>query len=201
MHESIARAVGTAGTAVVFAGCTVVVALVSLVVAGIPLVVGARLHRGGGGGTAVLAAITLLPALMSLAGRFINSIALAGPPAPLRRPGEGRNVGTLVELHHPPAVGFGRDRRTDPDTADHPGAHPPPRPGGHRQTSPSTMERKAYDLMAAGFGPGYNGPLIVAVALAPNAKADPAVTAQENQLKQLQNVGGSPRGCSASSRR
>ena len=38
MHESIARAVGTAGTAVVFAGCTVVVALVSLAVAGIPLV-------------------------------------------------------------------------------------------------------------------------------------------------------------------
>ena len=55
------------------------------------------------------------------------------------------------------------------------------------QTSPSTMERKAYDLMASGFGPGYNGPLIVAVALAPSAKADPAVTAQENQLKQLQN--------------
>ena len=38
LHESIARAVGTAGTAIVFAGCTVVVALVSLVVAGIPLV-------------------------------------------------------------------------------------------------------------------------------------------------------------------
>ncbi len=55
------------------------------------------------------------------------------------------------------------------------------------QTPSSTMERRAYDLMQQGFGPGYNGPLIVAVALTPAAKADPAVTAQENQLKKLQN--------------
>ena len=38
MHESIARAVGTSGTAIVFAGSTVVVALLSLMVTGIPLV-------------------------------------------------------------------------------------------------------------------------------------------------------------------
>ena len=55
------------------------------------------------------------------------------------------------------------------------------------QTPSSTMERRAYDLMQQGFGPGYNGPLIIAVALTPAAKADPAVTAQENQLKKLQN--------------
>ena len=54
------------------------------------------------------------------------------------------------------------------------------------QTDPATMERRAYDLMANGYGPGYNGPLLVAVALTPAAKADPAVLAQENQLKQLQ---------------
>ena len=54
------------------------------------------------------------------------------------------------------------------------------------QTDPSTMERRAYDLMASGFGPGFNGPLIIAVALAPGAKPDPAVIAQENQLKALQ---------------
>ena len=30
------------------------------------------------------------------------------------------------------------------------------------QTDPSTMERQAYDLMQRGFGPGYNGPLLVA---------------------------------------
>jgi uncharacterized membrane protein YdfJ with MMPL/SSD domain len=48
------------------------------------------------------------------------------------------------------------------------------------------MERQAYDLMSSGFGPGFNGPLLIASALHPKAKTDPAVTAQENQLKKLQ---------------
>src|SRR6476661_6380483 len=75
-HESIALAVGTAGTAVVFAGCTVVVALLSLFVAGIPLVAALGYTAAVAVGTAVLAAITLLPALMALAGRRIDSLAL-----------------------------------------------------------------------------------------------------------------------------
>ena len=53
-------------------------------------------------------------------------------------------------------------------------------------TPKSTTERKAYDLMASGFGVGYNGPLIVAVALEPPAKADPEVVQQEKQAKSLQ---------------
>src|SRR6478736_2722057 len=76
LHESIALAVGTAGTAVVFAGCTVVVALLSLFVAGIPLVAALGYTAAVAVGTAVLAAVTLLPALMSLAGRHIDSLAL-----------------------------------------------------------------------------------------------------------------------------
>ena len=76
VRESIARAVGTAGTAVTFAGCTVVVALVSLAVAGIPLVSALGYTAAMAVATAVLAAITLLPALMSLAGTHINSLAL-----------------------------------------------------------------------------------------------------------------------------
>ena len=68
LHESIARAVGTAGTAVVFAGCTVVVALLSLVVAGIPLVSSLGYTGAMAVATAVLAAVTLLPAL-HVAGR------------------------------------------------------------------------------------------------------------------------------------
>ena len=76
MRESVARAVGTAGTAVVFAGCTVVVALVSLAVAGIPLVSALGYTAALAVATAVLAAVTLLPALMSLAGSFINRLAL-----------------------------------------------------------------------------------------------------------------------------
>ena len=54
------------------------------------------------------------------------------------------------------------------------------------QTNPATMQRRAYDLMAQAYGPGFNGPLIIAVAVAPKAKGDPKVVDQENQLKSLQ---------------
>ncbi len=186
MHESIARAVGTAGTAVVFAGCTVVVALVSLVVAGIPLVSSLGYTAAVAVATAVLAAVTLLPALMTLAGRHIKSIALPAWLRPSEKAGKkgiwGRWSGLVV--HRPyvpillaalilvPLIIPAFDLRLGQEDIG--------------QTSKSTMERQAYDLMAAGFGPGFNGPLLVATAIHPAAKPDPAVTAQENQLKALQ---------------
>ena len=95
MHESIARAVGTAGTAVVFAGCTVVIALVSLAVAGIPLVSSLGYTSAVAVATAVLAAITLLPALMALVGRLIDSLALPAFLRPCRRSRQGRALGPL----------------------------------------------------------------------------------------------------------
>ena len=187
LHESIARAVGTAGTAIVFAGCTVVVALVSLVVAGIPLVSSLGYTGAVAVGTAVLAAITLLPAFMSLAGKRINSIALPkrfqASDDPAHKGIWGRWAGFVV---HRPIVPLLLAAAIlvpliIPVTDLHLGQE------DIGQTPSSTMERRAYDLMQQGFGPGYNGPLIIAVALTPAAKADPAVTAQENQLKQLQN--------------
>jgi len=185
-HESIARAVGTAGTAVVFAGCTVVVALLSLFVAGIPLVSALGYTAAVAVATAVLAAITLLPALMSLAGRRINSLAL---PARLRGSDDpdkqgvwGRWAGFVtkhplipvliaIALMVPLIIPVLSLELGQEDIG---------------QTNPATMERKAYDLMAQGYGPGFNGPLIIAVAVAPKAKGDPKVVDQENQLKALQ---------------
>ena len=188
MHESVARAVGTAGTAVVFAGCTVVVALVSLAVAGIPLVSSLGYTAAVAVATAVLAAVTLLPALMALAGRFIDRIALPAFLHPSDDPGKeglwGRWAGAVtrrpwvavivaVAILAPLIYPVTSLRLGQEDIG---------------QTDPSTMERRAYDLMAAGFGPGYNGPLLIAVQLVPAAKADPAVVAQENQLKSLQST-------------
>jgi uncharacterized membrane protein YdfJ with MMPL/SSD domain len=187
VHESIARAVGTAGTAVVFAGCTVVIALVSLVVAGIPLVSALGFSSAVAVATAVLAAVTLLPALLSLVGTRINSIALPAwlhpPPKPGKKGLWGTWAGFVVRRPYAPAglavlillpliipafdLSLGQE-----DIG---------------QTPKSTMERQAYDLMSAGFGPGFNGPLLVAASVDPVAKTDPAVTAQENQLKALQN--------------
>ncbi len=186
-HESIARAVGTAGTAVVFAGCTVVVALVSLVVAGIPLVSALGYTAAMAVATAVLAAVTLLPALMAVAGRHINSLALPLWLHPKEDPTKEGIWGhwaafvtrrplipiAIAVLLLAPLIVPVLSLQLGQENIG--------------QTDPSTMERRAYDLMSAGFGPGFNGPLLVAVALTPPAKADPAVTAQENQLTQLQN--------------
>ena len=186
MHESIARAVATAGTAVVFAGCTVVVALVSLAVAGIPLVSALGYTAAVAVAIAVLAAVTLLPALMAVAGRRINSLALPAwlhrPPNPdragfwgawagftTRRPWIPVAISALILV--PLIIPVFSLRLGQEDIG---------------QTPKSTMERRAFDLMAAGFGPGFNGPLLIASSIHPVAKADPKVTAQENQLKALQ---------------
>jgi uncharacterized membrane protein YdfJ with MMPL/SSD domain len=185
-HESIARAVGTAGTAVVFAGCTVVVALLSLFVAGIPLVAALGYTAAVAVGTAVLAAVTLLPALMSLAGRHIDSLALPVWLHPKDDPAKegiwGRWAGFVtrhplipvllaVALMVPLIIPVLSLELGQEDIG---------------QTNPATMQRRAYDLMSQGYGPGFNGPLIIAVAVAPKAKGDPKVVDQENQLKSLQ---------------
>ena len=89
MEESIARAVATSGSAIVFAGSTVVVALVSLRVAGIPLLSTLGLASALAVVTAVLGAISLLPALLGLIKHRIHWLSL---PAFLHRqkePGTG----------------------------------------------------------------------------------------------------------------
>ncbi|HVI36797.1 MAG TPA: MMPL family transporter, partial [Gaiellales bacterium] len=175
IHESIALAVGTAGTAVVFAGCTVVVALLSLFVAGIPLVAALGYTAAVAVGTAVLAAVTLLPALMSLAGRHIDSLALPVWLHPKDDPTKegiwGRWAGFVtrrplipvllaVALMVPLIVPVLSLELGQEDVG---------------QTNPASMQRRAYDLMSQAYGPGFNGPLIIAVAVAPKAKGDPKV--------------------------
>jgi uncharacterized membrane protein YdfJ with MMPL/SSD domain len=186
LRESIARAVGTAGTAIVFAGCTVVVALVSLAVAGIPLVAALGYTSAVAVAVAVLAAITLLPALMALAGPRINAL---GMPRFLRRGRDPARRGfwgswaaavtghpwlslaAAAVILAPLIVPVSSLRLGQEDIG---------------QAAGSTMERRAFDLLAAGFGPGYNGPLQIATSIHPSATPDPKVTAQENQLRALQ---------------
>src|SRR4029453_6991104 len=86
-HESIARAVATSGSAIVFAGGTVIVALLSLWVAGIPLVASLGYASAVAVFTAVLAAIPPLPAIMSLAGRHLFGAKLPAFLRPRARPG------------------------------------------------------------------------------------------------------------------
>jgi uncharacterized membrane protein YdfJ with MMPL/SSD domain len=184
--EAIATAVATSGTAIVFAGSTVVIALVTLFIAGIPLVTTLGYSSAFAVITAVLAAITWLPALLSIAGRHIDSLRVPSFLRPASKPpGAGawaawgrfvtghpwRSIAITMAVLLPLIVPVFSLELGQEDVG---------------ATPKSTTERKAYDLMANGFGVGYNGPLIVAVELGTPAKEDPEVAKQEQQAKKLQ---------------
>ena len=173
LQESIARAVATSGGAVVFAGSTVTIALVSLAVANIPLVTTMGLMAAIAVIVAVLAALTLLPAMLSITGPHINSLRVRGRQPERRDParphkglwaqwagGVARHpviamVGALAILI-PLAVPLLSLSLGQKDVA---------------ALSTSTTERRAYDLISQNFGPGVNGPLIIAVSLGSPAQA------------------------------
>ena len=102
VHESIARAIATAGGAVLFAGGTVAISLLALVVADIPLVTTLGYTSAIAVGFAILAALTLLPALVR-AGR----IARLGAPAAVRQ-------GRAAEVQSPLWTRLARGSRTTP---------------------------------------------------------------------------------------
>jgi uncharacterized membrane protein YdfJ with MMPL/SSD domain len=187
VRESIAHAVARTGTGIVFAGTTVVIALLALAVARIPLLTALGYGSAVAVVTAVLAAITFMPALLSLVGDRINSLRLPGfmRPKP-KEPGEGfwarwahfvtdrPWLAILAELAIlvPLTIPLFSLRLGQEDIG---------------ATPKSTTQRQAYDLMAAGFGPGFNGPFLIATSLDPPAAPDPEVVRQENELTSLQN--------------
>ncbi|WSG32956.1 MMPL family transporter [Micromonospora ureilytica] len=79
-EEAVGRAVGTAGSAVVFAGATVVIALAGLAVVNIPFLTVMGLAAAGTVTVAVLVAITLQPALLGFAGRRVLPRRLRAVP-------------------------------------------------------------------------------------------------------------------------
>ena len=186
MRESIATTVATAGGAVVFAGGTVVIALLALAVAGIPLVTSLGYASAVAVLTAVLAAITLLPALLGLVGRHIESVRLPAFLRPRKKePGTGLWDRWGRAVTHRPLIAIAASVIALGILAipvfsltlgqEDIGATPK-----------DTTERQAYDLMTVGFGVGYNGPLLIGVNLDTPATTDPAVQAQEDQANALQ---------------
>ena len=98
-NESIARSSATSGGAVVFAGCTVMVALLSLAVVGIPLVTTLGYTSALVVAVAVLAAITLLPALLAIVGDRIDRLRSAAAPQADGRPHGWARWGEFVARH------------------------------------------------------------------------------------------------------
>ncbi|MDX6607084.1 MAG: putative drug exporter of the superfamily [Solirubrobacterales bacterium] len=185
IDESIATAVATSGTAIVFAGGTVVIALVSLLVAGIPLVTSLGYASAFAVLTAVAAAITLLPAVLGAVGRHIDSAHLPAFLLPKPKAADKgfwgawargvtnhpwRSIGITVLILLVLTIPFFSLELGQEDIG---------------ATPKSTTERQAYDLLASGFGPGYTGPLLVAVKL--GTPATPGST-YEKQYKRAQNL-------------
>ncbi len=169
MDESIARAAATSGGAVFFAGCTVTIALVSLAVAGIPLVTTMGLMAAIAVVVAVIGALTLLPAMLAILGPRLNSLRVRRPP-------------TDAQAHQGAWATLAKDIAKQPVVAGIVALAiliPLTIPLlslslGQQDTaalSKSTTARQAYDLMSKNFGPGSNGPLIIAISLGSPAKA------------------------------
>ncbi|NLT05772.1 MAG: MMPL family transporter [Solirubrobacterales bacterium] len=186
MLDSIGRATGTAGGAVVFAGSTVVVALCSLVVSGIPLVGAMGCSAAVAVVVAVLAATTLLPALLGALGPRIDSLRVKlgrthpddRQPHGWRRWADGVTARPWRSLL---AGGFVLIVLAIPTLNLELGS------SDDGELPEGTTARTAYDLMAKGFGPGANGPLLIGVQLGSPAKSSPqAVTEAQQQLAAAQ---------------
>ena len=175
-EEAVGRAAGTAGSAVVFAGLTVVIALAGLSVVNVPMLTKMGLAAAGTVVVAVLIALTMIPALLGYAGRKVKAAGdkrrktAAGSP---EKPGLGARWASFV-IRRPAAVLLlgvvGLGTIAVPATQLELGL-----PDDGSQPT-STTQRRAYDLLSEGFGPGFNGPLMIVVDAkdsdAPRAAAD-----------------------------
>ncbi|MFI9778831.1 MMPL family transporter [Streptomyces sp. NPDC051956] len=163
-EEAAGRAVGTAGSAVVFAGLTVVIALVGLAVVNIPMLTKMGIAAAGTVAIAVLIALTLIPALLGYAGKRVHGRKARKAQAAEKKPEPKTNMGTRwarFVLRRPVAVLLtavvGLGVMAVPVSSLELGL-----PDDGVQPT-DTTQRKAYDLLSEGFGPGFNGPLVAVV--------------------------------------
>ncbi|MDI3404068.1 MMPL family transporter [Streptomyces cavernicola] len=166
-EDAAAHAVGTAGSAVVFAGLTVVIALAALPVVGIPVLSQMGLAAAGTVALAVLIAVTLIPALLGIAGKRVKPARPRRkrrkddePAEVLPRPGLAARWVRFI-TRRPLAVLLAG--ATALIAVAVPAASLELGLPGDESKPTSTTQRRAYDLLADGFGPGFNGPLTAVV--------------------------------------
>ncbi|HET8944123.1 MAG TPA: MMPL family transporter, partial [Dehalococcoidia bacterium] len=183
--DSLVTAAGTAGRSVLFAGSTVVIALLGLWAAGMPAIGWVGTAASLVVALAVGVALIVLPAILWLVGGHINKgrIPGLGGPAHESETGLGYRWSRIVQrnpllcmslslglllLLAAPVLDM---RLGTSDTGNNP---------------TSFTSRRAYDLLARGFGPGFNGPILLGFDL---AGSDPApVNALPDQLRGSPNV-------------
>ena len=187
VEDAIVAAASTAGRSVLFAGSTVVIALLGLWAAGMPAVGYVGTAASFIVGLAVLVALFVLPAILGLVGRHINRWQVPGLAVPMAESETGfaYRMSRFVQRHSficvVAALGLlllmaapVLDIRLG--TSD-PGNNPP-----------SFTSRRAYDLLARGFGPGFNGPVIVGFKIDGGETA--MIEALPERLRALDNVAG-----------
>jgi putative drug exporter of the RND superfamily len=168
-------AVDTAGRAVLFAGITVIISLMGMLLLGINFLYGVAIAAALAVLFTMIAALTLLPALLTIAGRRVDRLRIPGLGSRAtsidensrwfrwsrmvqRRPWTAALAsGALLLALCIPTLSLrlgSNDAGTDPS---------------------GTTTREAYDLLAEGFGPGFNGPFQFVAAL-PAKGEDAALT-------------------------
>jgi RND superfamily putative drug exporter len=166
--ESIGRAVAGAGRAVLIAGATVAVALLGLGLAGIPFVTVLGEAAALAVAVAVCAALTLLPATLAIAGRGVQRARVPGlrGPGPVRLEGpDGRPHGwacwAAAVARRPVLAGLASLAVLLALAV--PALSMSLGQVGAGSDPPGSTTRRAYDLVSAAFGPGANGPIVVAL--------------------------------------
>ncbi|HSP54674.1 MAG TPA: MMPL family transporter [Dehalococcoidia bacterium] len=188
LEDAVIEAASTAGRSVVFAGSTVIIALLGLWAIGIPSIAYAGSAAAFIVGLSVLVAVLVLPALLRLVGKGIDRWRI---PVLAARPDEAGSgmgyrlsrliqrspvaalvisLGILLTLATPVlSMELGTaDSGNDPE---------------------SFTSRRAYDLLSQGFGPGFNGPALVGVAINGPEDAE-AVTGLAARLALVSGVAG-----------
>jgi putative drug exporter of the RND superfamily len=187
-HDAVVEAVTTAGRSVIIAGATVVIAVLGLLLTGLPYMYGVAISASLAVLVVMLAAVTLLPALLSYLGPKVDRLRIPLLGRTLKAEGNGESPAArwshavqrrpwtaaiaataLLLVLAAPALGM---RLGFPDAGNDP---------------PDTMTRQAYDLNTEGFGPGTNGPLVIAADL-PDEAAQAQVDALAERLRSERGV-------------
>jgi putative drug exporter of the RND superfamily len=180
-RDAAIAAVDTAGRAVLFAGVTVIIALMGMMLLGLSFLYGVAMAAAIAVLFTMIAALTLLPALLTIAGRRVDRLRIPGLG---RTPSNAEDTrwfrwsreiqrrpvlsallsGGLLLLLCIPTLSLrlgSNDAGTDPA---------------------GTTTREAYDLLAEGFGPGFNGPFSIVASL-PSKGDDAALTELSKTLE------------------
>ena len=186
-RDAAIAAVDTAGRAVLFAGVTVIISLMGMLLLGISFLYGVAMSAALAVLFTMIAALTLLPALLTIAGRRVDRLRIPGLGK--REPSTAEDTrwfrwsreiqrrpvlsavlsgGLLIALCIPTlSLRLGsNDAGTDPA---------------------GSSTREAYDLLAEGFGPGFNGPFAMVAAL-PGKGEDEALVLLHRTLKHEEGV-------------